>query len=64
MAADSQTWYEIEYSEKAENAWYSSGVKADTEQSIQVKLEEIYGGIPGFEYRIVKKTLTTEVLHA
>lgn len=63
---DEQVWYELEYSRAGDDDWYAaspdSGHTADTLEAMQRILARQPKVAAGFEYRAVKKTLTTEVL--
>lgn len=55
-------WFELEYSARGANDWYASNETATTEADIRAKLAH-HRAIPfGHDYRVVRKTLTTEVL--
>jgi len=56
-----EIWYEIEYSVRGANDWFSSSTSADAVYGIQRKLAEMTAQ-ECLEFRAVKKTLTTEVL--
>lgn len=62
---DTQIWYELEYSLQDESDWYSSNINAATEENIKIKLENETKYWPqNYKYRIVRKTLNTEVVNA
>jgi hypothetical protein len=57
----SEIWYAIEWRHPGEaDGWFATTTTADSSEGIQRKLAEIR--LDQFEYRIVKKTLTTEVM--
>lgn len=56
-----EVWYELEYSYKDANDWYKDGFGYDSIETAQEKLDE-RRGLPGFDYRIVRVTKTTEPL--
>ena len=53
-------WFEIEYSVLGDNDWFSSADTFDSEKSAVTNLSKLAFKLSGFEFRIVKKTLTTE----
>ena len=60
-------WYEIQYSLRDADDWYTSGFTADTieaaRKSLTEKLSRRQMAPPtSFDYRIVRRTLTTEVV--
>lgn len=63
---DTQVWFEVEYSDPSINDWFSSAISGvDTIEDARLKRDEIRArrdGITKFDYRIVKKTMTTEVV--
>lgn len=67
MDKQEQVWYELEYSHAGEDDWYaSSSAKVDTEAGIRMLLDSHnqLRHTLSFEYRMVRKTLSTEVVHA
>ena len=61
---DSETWFEIEYSQRDANDWFSMAKPTfDTEESARIELSRYRDlGGAGVDYRLVRKTLITEVL--
>ena len=67
---DKQEWFELEYSAAGTDDWFaSSGDTADTEAGIRALLAakrkafEVDLLLGRFEFRAVRKVLTTEVLN-
>jgi hypothetical protein len=63
MTINTEVWYEIEYSEA--DGWYrvSYNGSFDTETAAQAALKHRRtNGCAKWNYRVVRKTLTTEVL--
>lgn len=61
MITDTQVWYEIQYTTRGENDWFSQGKQSDTADAAR---EYLAGRRPmaSLEYRIVKVTRTEETL--
>ena len=57
-----QVWYEVQYSLRGAENWYSSSSTADTIEGIRRKLEGFDLAQNKFEYRVVRRVLTTEVV--
>jgi len=57
-----QIWYEIQYSLKDADDWYSSNETTDTLESIRRRLKRADNNHPDYKYRVVKRTLTEEVV--
>jgi hypothetical protein len=67
VAHDTEVWYEIQHSVKGSDDWFSSGGKWHSESMrsarANIKALESNNVLTGtFDYRIVKKTLTDEVV--
>lgn len=61
--AHRETWFEIEYSIIGADDWFATSSTVDTIESARQKLvEKVANSLGGFEYRIVLKTLTAEVV--
>lgn len=63
---NSQTWYVVECSRVGADDWYTTGLGdydtyAETRKAVN---QGKFGNVEGFGYRIVKKTLTEEVVTA
>lgn len=54
-------WYEIQYSTRGEDDWYSANTSADTIEGARRKLAE-FKPSPTMEFRIVNVTRTEEVV--
>ncbi len=64
---DEQVWYELEYSRVGDNDWYASAITADTEEQAKRQMGEAATAatghaVDGYEYRVVRKRLTAEVV--
>lgn len=59
---DSATWYEVEYSIKGADDWFSTNTKADTVPQIKERLADFSTVGDTLEFRIVEKTLSTAVI--
>jgi hypothetical protein len=59
-SADTEVWYVIEYEDNGE--WYETGESAETEASGLEKLRDRREASHGLNYRLVRKTLTSEVI--
>ena len=57
-----ETWYEIQYSLKGADDWFSSHHTADTPESARRRLAEVNAEPRSaeYDYRLVKATLTQE----
>lgn len=55
-----QTWYEIQYSPRGEDDWFSFDGSYDTIESARKKLATRDTHASAFEFRIVKVTRTEE----
>ena len=56
-----EVWYALEYNRTFTNDWYDSSISTDSEESIMARLNTMQRDST-FNYRAVRKTLTTEVL--
>ncbi len=57
---NSEVWFEIEYSIKGANGWFSANTRADTAVQINRKMEDMLRTT--LEFRVVRKTVTTEIV--
>jgi hypothetical protein len=58
-----EVWYEIQYSPKGENDWFASGMAARSDTIEGARKQLRYCQAKWLhDYRIVKKTLTEEVV--
>ena len=58
-----EVWYELQWSVKGTDDWFTTASAADTRESAKSKLTEYkLNGSPDLDYRIIKKTLTEEPL--
>lgn len=62
---DIEVWYEVEYSNKGENDWFRTGEgKCDSVEGAKARVKR-YADVRmshGFDYRIVKEALISEVV--
>lgn len=58
---DTQVWYVLEYSYRDADEWFESSKTADTEERLREIAKKWMSPIM-FDYRIARKTLTTETL--
>lgn len=56
-----ETWYAIQVTPHGADDWYASGDQTyDTVEAARLAMRATY--IPGYDFRIVKKTLAEEVV--
>lgn len=55
-----ETWYEVESSAVGADDWYATRITGDSAENLRRHLEGGSDRVDGFEFRIVRKTLTTE----
>lgn len=60
MPEHTETWFEIEYSIHNADDWFETNHKADTLNAIKLKMREL--DCKAWDYRVVRKTLTSEVV--
>lgn len=56
-----EVWYELEWSQAGAEDWFTYGSQADSVASIASRLQRARA-VPQFDYRAVRKVLTTEVM--
>ena len=56
-----ETWYEVEFRRPGQSDWVLL-IAADTLELARQQLQEDEGAEGQFEYRIVRKTLTVEIV--
>jgi len=57
-------WYEVQYSHKGADQWYRHNLEIDTLGTARTRLEEARAKVSlgDFDWRMVKKTVTEEVV--